>query len=377
MNNTTTENLLQIIKSVLNTQTISITGDIDWADLIKLAQKHGVMAYVYHYVKSYAEICLDNSTTSYLEKRYASEVFRNVLQMNAVEQLKGAFEKNNIISLFIKGAQTKKRYPNEILRSMGDIDFLYKAEQDKLLKTVMTDLGYKYESNGRVHDVYKKGESLIVEAHRELISPSSSYEQFGLGIWERVRKTSDNNSVCIMSLEDEIIFNIIHLASHFKKGGAGIRFVIDIWIYRQIEADWLYIESELTKLDLLLFYKKVLSVAEKWFGNIDITDDTITAMEQYIVYGGIFGDSANKSNAVVADGKIPYLKRVLFPPFKDMQSMFPWLKRKIMLPFAWGLRGVNSIISRRKNVKKLLGPVGKGKVEKGKELAAFYKECGL
>ena len=64
MNNTTTENLLQIIKSVLNTQTISITGDIDWADLIKLAQKHGVMAYVYHYVKSYAEICLDNTVVA-------------------------------------------------------------------------------------------------------------------------------------------------------------------------------------------------------------------------------------------------------------------------------------------------------------------------
>ena len=58
-----------------------------------------------------------------------------------------------------------------------------------------------------------------------------------------------------MSLEDEYIYNLIHLVEHFQNGGVGIRFVMDVYIYNRIETiDWEYIEAELAKLGLWEFF---------------------------------------------------------------------------------------------------------------------------
>ena len=47
------------------------------------------------------------------------------------------------------------------------------------------------------------------------------------------------------------------------------------------------------------------------------------------------------------------------------------------MPYAWLHRAFKSLIYRRGNVKAQLSKAKNGDMDKGKELKAFYKECGL
>lgn len=69
----------------------------------------------------------------------------------------------------------------------------------------------------------------------------------------------------MLRLEDEFLFNFIHVASHFKKGGVGISFIVDIWIYKQSDMNWEYIKDSLEYLNLTRFYNAIDILSEKWF----------------------------------------------------------------------------------------------------------------
>ena len=371
--------LIRIIRCVLNHEyPLVVTGKEDWQSIIQVAQKHGLLTYVYYYAKGLdPDSRPDQELSALLGQRYAAEVRRDILQLHAIEQMKSEFDRSGIDNLFFKGSVTKTRYGNEMLRSMGDIDFLYKAEQDAALKDTMKRLGFQYVSNGRVHDIYTRDPWVVAEAHRELLSPRSRYAAFAKNIWKRARLIPNYRHNYEMQIEDEILFNMIHLASHFKKGGAGIRFIVDVWVYAQQEADWNYIESELQRLGLDQFYRNVSLLADRWFGEAECETPVVTAMEDYILTGGIFGLKKNRDDSVIAGGRLPYLKRVLFPSFKDMQSMFPWLKHKWFLPCAWIVRIIESLIKRKDNVNVLLQPFYHGDKQNASALAAFYNSCGL
>lgn len=371
--------LIQIVRCVLlDYHNHTIDDKVEWKSVISLAKKHGLLMYVYYFVNTLKDADRpDRESLTVLNRFYASAVRQDVLQFKAIREMRTGFERAGVDNVFIKGAVTKLRYKNELLRSMGDIDFLYKPEQDVNLKTAMTGLGFKQISNGRVHDSYVKDKSVLVEAHRALLPPTSRYAGFDCGIWKKLKLMPDCHHNFEMGIEDEIVFNTIHLASHFKKGGSGVRFIIDAWIYRQMDADWEYVESELADLGLDRFYLNIQLLANRWFGASPCENPTILAMEDYILTGGIFGSTKNRADAVIAGGKLSYLRKVLFPSFKDMQSVFPWLKKRILLPYAWMLRGAQSLVRRKKNVKLLLHPLTAGDSANSAKLAAFYNDCGL
>ena len=370
--------LINIVKCVLNDEYGYIAAREEWEDIIRAAQKHGLLLFVHDYViQTVPSARPDQDTIALLKKLYAPAARKTILQINAVEQMRSSFERMGVEHIFIKGAVTKARYKNDLLRSMTDVDFLYKAEQDEALKACMADLGFQLKSRGRVHDIYVRDRLVTAEAHRELLSPGSRYAAFGQGIWERAVPIADCAHSYEMRIEDEIIFNTVHMASHFKKGGVGIRFLVDAWVYHCQEADWEYIEAVLRELGLDRFYHKILQVAERWFGPSGEDQSSVLPIEEYILTGGLFGSVKNRNDAVISGGKLAYLMRALFPPYRDMQTMFPWLKRQWTLPFAWLVRGIESACRRRDNVKTLLRPIHEGDRQNAAALAAFYKDCGL
>ena len=120
------------------------------------------------------------------------------------------------------------------------------------------------------------------------------------------------------------------------------------------------------------------NIADGWFGNEASQDSAnVSTMEEYVLKGGTFGTNKNRNDSVISDGRLLYLRKALFPPFKDMQTMFPWLKHRIFLPFAWVVRGVESFVKRRSNVKILLQAFQSGDKQNAKALSSFYESCGL
>ena len=121
--------LLKIIASQLNNTApdVEIT---DWRNLLKIAKAHGLLQYVAFYAEALPEDKKpDSKIQDYLSSVIMQETARSANQLDAVAEMQDAMEQNGVYNLAVKGSVTKLRYENELLRTMGDIDLLYKPEQ--------------------------------------------------------------------------------------------------------------------------------------------------------------------------------------------------------------------------------------------------------
>ena len=319
----------------------------------------------------------DEKVQNYLFSVIMQETARSANQLDAVAEMQEAMEQKGVYNLAVKGSVTKLRYENELLRTMGDIDMLYKVEQHHVFKTLMFSLGYGDFQEGRKNDTYSRPPFITVEAHRELVSSESDYADYYRDIWQMAWPKDGMRYTYEMRAEDELVFNIVHLAEHFKEGGAGVRFIIDVYVYSRIAMDNEYVEQELTKLGLNEFYHHVLDLANCWFADGESSELT-ERLAGFIMDGGVFGDQENAAALAVEEGRVKHFFKVCFPDYDSMKSMFPWLEGKgVLLPYAWGLRGVRALRHRKGNVRIHMNAIKTGDTEKGKALRQFYAECGL
>lgn len=375
-------NLLKIIALQLNhpvnENTVCDIKAEDWKSLITFAQNHGLLPYVALYAQALPpEKSPDEKLSNYLFSALAQETARSANQLDVAAEMQGAMEQNGVYNLAVKGAVTKLRYDNEVLRSMGDIDILYQPGQHRLFKKTMADLGYTDFQEGRKNDTYSRPPFITVEAHRELVESYSNYADYYKNIWSMARPKPGMQYTYEMTLEDEFIFNIVHLAEHFKEGGAGIRFIIDVFVYSRREMNRAYVEKELTNLGLNEFYHHMVELSDYWFAG-GRTSDLTEKLSDFVLSGGVFGDKENWAALAVQEGKFKHFVKVCFPGYKSMRSMFPWLEgRGILLPYAWGLRGVRALRYRKDNVQVQMNRLRTGDTEKAKALRQFYHDCGL
>ena len=315
----------------------------------------------------------------WLERFAMEQMLISSNQLFAAEQLQRAFEECGLYNLTLKGIHTKSRYPQDYMRSMGDLDILSKAEQTPLIRAAMKALDYTDFEEGRKHDHYHRKPYITVEMHRQLVPASSEFSEYYQDIWQRCQPRPGCAYSYTMSVEDEYIFHIIHLVEHFKGGGVGVRFIMDVYVYETaVSMDREYVSKELEKLGLVEFYRNIVKLAQYWFGKGE-EDVLVSQMGSYILAGGVYGSLQNaQALAVTKHGRLAFLLRACFPSLKEMCSMFPWLEKcPIALPIAWLIRGVRSLLLRRKNVKKQLATYANADAERGYQLRQFYKNCGL
>ncbi len=372
--------LIKIIKNVLNKTSSEIVEVDDWKSLAASARTNGLLPCLAFYYQTLPE---ENrpakEITDFFKKVLIQSTVVGMNQLSAVDEMQKAFEENGIYNLVVKGAKTKTRYHDEVLRSMGDIDILYKSHQHKeFYNLMMNSLNYEDFQEGRKNDTYTKNKFIVVEAHRQLVSTESEYIDYLETVWDRAVLCDNCKYTFEMTLEDEFIYNIIHLVEHFKHGGVGIRFIMDIWVYNQIEMNREYLKDELDKLGLYDFYLTISQLADYWFGNGE-GNELLEKLGEFIFSSGIFGNHENSSALAVEDGgKLKTLIKICFPSYKEMASMFLWLKKyPFLLPIAWAIRAFRSLTKRKGNVKVQLNTIKDGDTQKGKEIKSFYKECGL
>lgn len=380
--------LLNIIKFLLNGKTGEMPlphPEMNWERLLRLAQQHSIMNLVYYGTENLPDEYKPNEEIrQQLYKSQVREIVKSYNQIEAIEELLQAFEKEGIYALAVKGACTKRHYPQADMRTMGDVDVLYQAQQQAKVKRVMADLGYENAIEGRKHDHYHRQPYINVEMHRELVAVDSIHNQYYDNVWKMTKARENHQYIQEMRLEDEYIYSIVHLVEHFQNGGIGIRFIMDVYVYNQMAGmDWNYIEKQLKQLGLWKFYGNISQLADRWFGNkVECTQkekDLLDRLAAYIVSNGTYGTSKNAAAiSVASEGKTKFIVKIIFPNLKNMQSMFPWLEKwPILLPVSWGIRGVRSMVLRRENVQHQFDTYKNGDKKHGEELQKFFKVCGL
>jgi hypothetical protein len=156
-----------------------------------------------------------------------------------------------------------------------------------------------------------------------------------------------------MNPEDMFVYLFTHFAKHFRDGGIGCRHVLDLWVYLQNnpELDWERIKREMKTLEVWTFFKHMRSLLEVWFvGGYE--DALCESMGAYLFAGGSFADrESNILSITVRDahgqnGKSVYLRRHLFPGAKELEGLYPVLKKAPwLLPGVWVVRLVRKAVA--------------------------------
>ncbi len=381
--------LIQIIKYLLNSDVAETVlpfppDGLDWRKLIKIAERHCVDSLLYHIVPEIPGQ-LSGEIVESLRKKAIRAAVTDIKQRAEAESLLGQFEAKGIFCMPVKGVNTKVYYLKSEWRTMGDLDILYKAEQHKEAKALLLEMGYTDFASGLKHDHYTKKPFINLEMHRELVPANTMAESYYSDVWEKAKVREGYNYVFQMNLEEQYIYTMIHLLEHFKNGGIGIRLVMDVYVFsRQEQMDREYVEVRFRKLGILKFTSYIEGLAQRWFGNLETlgdpdTENFLKELGNFIVKSGLYGQPTHAQDIVIKrEGRKGYFMRTVFPNYKSMVSLYPWLsKRRYLMPAAWGIRIIRTILFRRDSINIGISTIKYGSSQRGKALLEFYEKCGV
>lgn len=372
-------------KTVINIIKCALAGrELDESDLavisenrnevIGFAEKQGVLPFF-----KYFRIFTENGE---LFHKFAYYVYRDVNQSEGLKEMTEAFEKNGIYCAPLKGSLTKHFYPDSDVRTLGDIDILYKKEQTALLISVMEQLGYEYEGYAAKHEHYRRN-GYIVEMHKELLTEQSPAIGYFNDIWSRMTPEDGKEYVYRMNAEDHYLLTVFHLLEHFIRDGIGLRMVLDIYILTEkCKLDFDYIGGVLKELKLDSFEKDIRALAHFWFSPENTSEIADRELEDYVLSGGVYGcnDNNTQNAAVIFNSGRRYLLNAIFPSYRIMCSVIPWLHTPILLPLAWISRWVSVLFHRRQNIKLRFGiadGIDRMNSDEVENRTAFFARWGL
>lgn len=308
-------------------------------------------------------------------------------QMNAVEAVCHAFDEAGVDYMPLKGCNLKALYPAPELRIMGDADILIRTEQYDKIRTVMEKLGFA-EGVESDHELVWNSDKLFLELHKRLI-PSYNrdyYRYFGDG-W-RLAAVSHGTRYA-MKAEDEFIYLFTHFAKHYRDGGIGVRHLLDLQVYLQAneKLDMDYVLRELDKLQLRVFFEHIHRTIRSCFCGGE-WDDVTRFIAQHIFACGAYGTAELKSASEVVrmskqsgsarSFRFKKILGVVFLPYKAMAQKYAVLhKLPILLPVFWGVRAIDVLLSKRKQVRHVVKDFNDGSAQKAKLYQQALNYVGL
>lgn len=355
--------VISSVASVINGTNPPENEGINWQSIIDFAKRQSLLNIV-----AYATDGLNNQpdehTLCFLNEFRMQKIVVEAQQELAAQDICKKLDKMGVRHMLLKGSIIKNLYPSPDMRTMGDIDILIDSDRcDEVVKAFIDD-GFEFSGEGDLHSNVKKGNAYI-EFHHSMIDSShktlSAY--YGDG-FKLARKRNGSEFEYKLSDEDFFVFLVAHIAKHYRYGGTGIRSLLDLYVYEKKvpQLDMNKVEAELEKIGLLTFYKKIQSIAFNWFsGNFDGEFDK---MSEYIIAGGVYGiEGTEMQNSYIFDHidenihfqKIKTLFKILFLGYDELKIRYPALEgKKILLPFFWIVRFVDTLIHNPRNAFKRL-----------------------
>ncbi len=337
---------------------------IDYGILAPQIKRHSLQAMAYLAFKSYYDAhgellaSLPIETFNDWEKVYKRTIRSTVAYAMEREKIFAFFEQKGIWYLPLKGIYLQNFYPVIGMRQMSDNDILFDSSYCKELKEYMVSIGYTVQSYGKhTHDVYQKAPFFNFEMHLCLYKQSTSdvFAGYYQNVKDRLVKDEGNGYGYHFTDEDFYIHTLTHINKHYVRGGLGIRFLSDIYVFlinKENSLDWDYLTTELSKLELVEFELKLRSLSKKLFTSDApyLRDDIgyLTDAEQtelrFFVDSGIYGtkEQAVKSelkklsgnNDIGIKNKARYVINRIFPKMIYYKEAYPFLyKYKVFIPF--------------------------------------------
>ena len=368
---------IKLVRAAISGDSTPIPPEgLSWNSLYIFAYKHKLVSLIYFaIIKLPKEIQDTIPCFEQFRAAWKQELFYDANRQTEANRLSIALTDNKIDYVFLKGYVSKLLYPDTAMRSMGDMDVLYrfstvssnaKLPTDEALIKIMNNLGYNQINHTPKDDTFfNQLNSTCIELHRTLVDKGYDKEYDYLeNIWNKLEKKSEHEYV--MRPEDFYIYHIIHLAKHVRHSGIGLLQFVDLWLFinhhKDLDLEYLHYEFSTLQLDNFELYARMLAC--KWFGcgNMDCSDsvkestDTsglilspdkytqednniLDLFSSYIFRSGSYGTEMQMEiNTIAAsskNGKTGALVKRLFPDKTTMVNYYGEIieKHSWLIPF--------------------------------------------
>lgn len=326
---------IQILRKAIN-QPYRINNPINWPAVWDLAKRHHLEAMVY-----LARIdTVPDTLRKEMNKTYAWTQSRSVLQGHYLQAIKTALSNANIPYALQKGGILRSDYPSIFMRFMSDIDFYIRADDRPRIRECMESIGGVVKGTDSGDENFLIGGKFSVEFHGRLL-----YRKTDAGI-ENYPEWSFVDEKRNRLTEEGFALNLIgHVVHDLAGGGPGIRYILDLWVYKnchQPQPDWSIVDERLKTDGIYEAAHNLLNLSEYIFGSGAETS-LMDEMTEYVLKGGLHGDYRRGIAAEMSHGKGVAVKRQICRNRIEYENRYSWLKDKsYLLPVAWGLRIVES-----------------------------------
>lgn len=345
--------LINILASVLNnTPPPKIHNNINWKSIYAKAGNHSLRTMLYYGIKKYNEKDVPKELINLLKNARKTAILREANQEYETKIIINDFEKNKIKNMPLKGYWLKHSYPQLDMRSMSDIDILFNINQLKEVDLVLKNLSFTSLRSSGTHHCYEKGQFMFLEMQDSLVDKDDINRSYFEKTWERAKPYDNYKYSYKLNIEDYYVYMIAHLAKHFVIAGAGIRMVMDVYVFNKKHISSLnkdIITKKLKETKLYDFENFIKDIAFKWFSEKSNTNlSNISEVEEFIFLSNTFGRSSisilqrtlaydkDKKNKNKESSKFLYVISKIFPSLSLMKEIYPTLvKAPILYPAFW------------------------------------------
>ncbi len=349
---------------------------IDYSELKKEALLHSVFPLIYPSVKDSLPTEIKNEWA----KIYFKIVTDNVRIDREHAELHSIMEHLSIPYTTIKGLASAAYYPDPLLRTMGDVDFLV-SQSD------LDAVGRELEKNGfrdinarrRYHAVYLRDDSCW-EMHFSVgsIPENRCGETIKNTLSDLIEKSEVcplNDFVCkVPSPFHHGVIMLLHLFRHIKGSGIGLRHLCD-WAVFVDQVDIGQYSRLYSAMGLWTFACQLTAVTSKYLGSpafdgcLEFDDDFLGSVIEDFVAAGNLG---KKNPARASENNIVRESNPVLSLATGAKDFFPFAdKYPILLPLAMVLFACRFIWLRLTGKRKWMGAAS---IKEAKERKKLYSQ---
>lgn len=199
----------------------------NWNKLIHLASVQGVDMLLFYCLtrKEIGDCAIPEEQRQTLISRYSANLYRHKAFTNELKRILQIFNRKGVATLVLKGASLAENfYPLPELRPYSDIDLLVHKNDLKVVKEILIKSGYSpaEKANEEFNEKYwysyqffQNDKKVLLEIHWN-IAQLQRYKINIESIWNgAISFKIDETESLMMSIEDLIIYQSLHLAYHY------------------------------------------------------------------------------------------------------------------------------------------------------------------
>ncbi len=331
----TMDALLSLLRSVLkneNIPQIKLT-----TELIAFCSSQQLIGFLYYGIRNQEEK-YSAQLISAVRQRYMASVTQQIQQDYYRDEIFKQLRNAQIPYMPLKGELLRHLYPLPYLRFSCDVDFLYPQKYREQVNSILKKFGFEHSKRESTNDSFMQG-AVHIEPHFALNDQVEQYETYYADVWSHLH--SGDGLLFHFTDEDFYINYLLHTYKHFILGGAGIRSVIDVWLFRKAHPsmDEEYLRSQFQQLKINNFVQQYERLGRVWFEE-QIGDSDTNLLSKYLFDGGAYGTlEQGASIQLLQTGnkrttRFRYFWNRVFLPYTLLRRQYPVLKKlPILMPF--------------------------------------------